>query len=157
MNLLPINVGPLNPEVPDLLLGLVVFALCFWMLAGVLLPRLKRTLEEREALTTGRTHEAEAVLAEAAEVRARYEAELAGARHEAARIRQQAKEDGTAAIAAARAEGIRERDEILAAGTADIAAARAAADAELRPYVHVLATELAGRILGEALPAPAGR
>ncbi|MEV8523686.1 hypothetical protein AB0451_05900 [Streptomyces sp. NPDC052000] len=157
MNLLPINVGPLNPEVPDLLLGLVVFALCFWMLAGVLLPRLKRTLEERDALTTGRTHEAEAVLAEAAEVRARYEAELAGARHEAVRIRQQAKEDGTAAIAAARAEGIRERDEILAAGTADIAAARAAADAELRPYVHVLATELAGRILGEALPAPAGR
>ncbi|MEV5277191.1 hypothetical protein [Streptomyces sp. NPDC051994] len=157
MNLLPINVGPLNPAVPDLLLGLVVFALCFWMLAGVLLPRVKRTLEEREALTTGRTHEAEAVLAEAAEVRARYEAELAGARHEAARIRQQAKEDGTAAIAAARAEGIRERDEILAAGTADIAAARAAADAELRPYVHVLATELAGRILGEALPAPAER
>ena len=41
--------------------------------------------------------------------RARYEAELAGARHEAARIRQQAKEEGTAAIAAARAEGIRER------------------------------------------------
>ncbi|MFD7019209.1 hypothetical protein [Streptomyces sp. NPDC059161] len=157
MNLLPINVGPLNPEVPDLLLGLVAFALCFWMLAGVLLPRVKRTLEEREALTTGRTHEAEALLAEAAEVRTRYEAELAGARHEAARIRQQAKEDGTAAIAAARAEGIRERDEILAAGTADIAAARAAADAELRPYVHVLATELAGRILGEALPAPAGR
>ncbi|MFE9557511.1 hypothetical protein ACFYOD_28980 [Streptomyces sp. NPDC006703] len=157
MNLLPINVGPLNPAVPDLLLGLVAFALCFWMLAGVLLPRVKRTLEEREALTTGRTHEAEAVLAEAAEVRARYEAELAGARHEAARIRQQAKEDGTAAIAAARAEGIRERDEILAAAAADIAAARAAADAELRPYVHVLATELAGRILGEALPAPAER
>lgn len=154
MNLLPINVGPLNPEVPDLLLGLVVFALCFWMLAGVLLPRLKRTLEEREALTTGRTHEAEAVLAEAAEVRARYEAELAGARHEAARIRQQAKEDGTAAIAAARAEGIRERDEILAAGTADIAAARAAADAELRPYVHVLATELvAGSSARRASPA----
>ncbi|MFJ8311336.1 MULTISPECIES: hypothetical protein [unclassified Streptomyces] len=157
MNLLPIDVGPLNPTVPDLLIGLVLFALCFWVMAGVLLPRIKRTLEEREALTTGRTHEAEAVLAEAAEVRAQYEAELADARHEAARIRQQAKEDGTAAIAEARAEGVRERDEILAAGTADIAAARTAAEAELRPYVNVLATELAGRILGEALPAPAER
>ena len=34
------------------------------------------------------------MLAEAAEVRSQYEAELAGARHEAARIRQQAKEEG---------------------------------------------------------------
>ncbi|WP_267057450.1 hypothetical protein [Streptomyces sp. NBC_00083] len=151
------NVGPLNPAVPDLAIGLVSFALCFWLVAGVLLPRIKRTLEEREALTTGRDHEAELLLAEAAEVRARYEAELAGARHEAARIRQQAKEEGAAAIAAARAEGARERDQNLAAATAGIAAARAAAEAELRPYVHELAAELAGRVLGEPLPTGAGR
>ncbi|MFG2717809.1 hypothetical protein ACGFW5_05810 [Streptomyces sp. NPDC048416] len=149
------NVGPLNPTLPDLLIGLVSFVICFWILAGVLLPRLKRTLEEREALTTGRTREAEAVLAEAAEVRARYEAELAGARHEAARIRQQAKEEGSAAIAAARAEGARERDEAIASATETISAARSAAEAELRPHVHVLAAELAGRILGEPLPATA--
>ncbi|MFF3979564.1 hypothetical protein [Streptomyces sp. NPDC001828] len=157
MKLLPINVGPLNPTVPDLLIGLVLFLLCFGILAGVLLPRVKRTLDEREALTTGRTHEAETILAEAAEVRSRYEAELAGARHEAARIRQQAKEEGTAAMAAARAEGVRERDELLAAGAESIAAARAAAEAELRPYVDVLAADLAGRILGELLTAPAER
>ncbi|MGW8725909.1 F0F1 ATP synthase subunit B family protein [Streptomyces sp. NPDC055808] len=157
MKLLPINVGPLNPTVPDLLIGLVLFLLCFGILAGVLLPRVKRTLDEREALTTGRTHEAETILAEAAEVRSRYEAELAGARHEAARIRQQAKEEGTAAMAAACAEGVRERDELLAAGAESIAAARAAAEAELRPYVDVLAADLAGRILGEPLTAPAER
>ncbi|GHB45148.1 ATP synthase subunit b [Streptomyces xanthochromogenes] len=156
MKLLPMNVGPLNPTVPDLLIGGVLFLLCFWILAGVLLPRIKRTLEEREALTTGRTHEAEAILAEAAEVRSRYEAELAGARHEAARIRQQAKEEGTAAIAAARAEGTRERDALLAAGAERIAEARAAAEAELRPHVDVLAADLAGRILGEPLPAQVG-
>ncbi|MEU3368987.1 hypothetical protein ABZ734_00605 [Streptomyces sp. NPDC006660] len=149
--------GPLNPTVQDLAIGLVSFVFCFWVLAGVLLPRIRRTLEEREALTSGRTQEAEATLAEAAEVRARYEAELAGARHEAARIRQQAKEEGTSAIAAARAEGARERDHILASGAADIATARASAEAELRPYVHVLAAELAGRILGEPLPTPADR
>ncbi|MFF4182611.1 hypothetical protein ACFYZ9_05435 [Streptomyces sp. NPDC001691] len=157
MKLLPINVGPLNPTVPDLLVGFVLFLLCFGVVAGVLLPRIRRTLEEREALTTGRAHEAEAILAEAAEVRARYEAELAGARHEAARIRQQAKEEGAAAIAAARAEGVRERDEILTTGAARIAEARAAAEAELRPYVDSLAAELAGRILGEPLGASAGR
>ncbi len=101
------NVGPLNPTVPDLLIGLVLFLLCFWVMAGLLLPRINRTLREREALTTGRADEAEATLAEAAEVRARYEAELAAARHEAARIRQQAKEEGTAAMTAARAAGWR--------------------------------------------------
>ncbi|MGW2813386.1 F0F1 ATP synthase subunit B family protein [Streptomyces sp. NPDC001415] len=157
MKLLPMNVGPLNPTVPDLLIGLALFLLCFWIMAGVLLPRIKRTLEQREALTTGRSREAEALLAEAAEVRSRYEAELAGARHEAARIRQQAKEEGAAAIAAARAEGNREREEILAAGTARIATARAAAEVELRPYVEELAAELAGRILGEPIPTPADR
>ncbi|MCT9090197.1 hypothetical protein N4G70_15160 [Streptomyces sp. ASQP_92] len=154
MKLLPINVGPLNPTVPDLLIGLVLFLLCFSVMAGLLLPRINRTLREREALTTGRANEAEATLAEAAEVRAHYEAELAGARHEAARIRQQAKEEGTAAMAAARAEGIRERDELVAAATASIAAARAAAETELRPHVDALAVELAGRTLGEPLSAP---
>lgn len=155
MKLLPMDVGPLNPTVPDLLIGLVLFLLCFGVLAGLLLPRLGRMLEEREALTTGRTHAAEATLAEAAEVRARYESELADARHEAARIRQQAKEEGVAVMAAARAEGIRERDALLAAGTERIAAARAAAESELRPYVDVLAADLAGRILGEPLTARA--
>ncbi|AYG79320.1 ATP synthase subunit b [Streptomyces hundungensis] len=150
------NVGPLNPTVPDLLIGLVLFLLCFWVMAGLLLPRINRTLREREALTTGRASEAEATLAEAAEVRARYEAELTAARHEAARIRQQAKEEGTAAMTAARADGIRERDELVAAATAGIAAARAAAEAELRPHVDALAAELAGRILGEPLSAPIG-
>ncbi|MFE9533631.1 hypothetical protein [Streptomyces sp. NPDC006691] len=157
MKLLPMDVGPLNPTVPDLLIGLVLFLLCFGILAGVLLPRVKRMLEEREALTTGRTHEAEAILAEAAEVRSRYEAELADARHEAARIRQQAKEEGVAAMAAARADGTRERDALLAAGAERIASARAAAESELRPYVDVLAADLAGRILGEPLTAPAER
>ncbi|MEU3503761.1 hypothetical protein ABZ726_24415 [Streptomyces hundungensis] len=156
MKLLPMNVGPLNPTVPDLLIGLVLFLLCFWVMAGLLLPRINRTLREREALTTGRASEAEATLAEAAEVRARYEAELAAARHEAARIRQQAKEEGTAAMTAARADGIRVRDELVAAATAGIAAARAAAEAELRPHVDALAAELAGRILGEPLSAPIG-
>ncbi|MEU5433868.1 hypothetical protein AB0G73_10890 [Streptomyces sp. NPDC020719] len=155
MKLLPINVGPLNPTVPDLLIGLVLFALCFWMMAGVLLPRVKRVQEERDALTAGRSHEAEGILAEAAAVRAQYESELAAARHDAARIRQQAHEEGTAAIVSARAEGIRERDEIVAAGTATIATARTSAESELRPYVDVMALELASRILGEPITAPA--
>ncbi|MFG3284503.1 hypothetical protein [Streptomyces sp. NPDC048111] len=155
MNLLPIDVGPLNPAVPDLLLGGVAFGLCFWVVAGVLLPRLRQTLHEREALTTGRSEEADAILAEAADIRAQYEAELASARHEAARIRQKAHEEGTVAIMDARAEGAREREAILASGAADIAAARQAAEAELRPYVHVMAVELAGRILGEPCPASA--
>ncbi|MFE9394318.1 hypothetical protein [Streptomyces flavidovirens] len=153
--LLPMKIGPLNPGVPELVFGLVTFAAVFWVCSRVLLPRVEKVLAQREASTTGREEEAEELRAEAARIRALYESALADARHVAARTRQQAHEEGVALITAARADGMRVREQILTDGAAVIAAERATAEAALRPYVDGLARELAGRVLGEPVPASA--
>ncbi|WP_051844341.1 ATP synthase F0 subunit B [Streptomyces globisporus] len=147
------DLGPLNPVWAELILGLVLFGLTFLILAKGVLPKIKRTLDEREDAIDGGTGRADDLRAEAAAIREQYEAELAEARHEAARIRSRATEEGSAAIAAARAEGQAERDAILAAGAARIAEERAAAERELNADVDAWAHALAARIVGEPVGA----
>ncbi|MCQ8773848.1 F0F1 ATP synthase subunit B [Streptomyces sp. KLMMK] len=149
MNFLALDVGPLKPEPAPLVLGAVLFFIVFAVMAKVLLPRINKVLVEREKATDGRFDEAEEIRAEAARVHTEYQELLAEARHEAARLRQESLEQGTAIIAELRAEGQRQREEIISAGHAVIDAERAVAEAELRQQVGVLATELAGRIVGE--------
>ncbi|WP_459171059.1 F0F1 ATP synthase subunit B family protein, partial [Streptomyces europaeiscabiei] len=74
-------------------------------------------------------------------------------RHEAARIRQRAYEEGAALITEARADGSREYTTLVAEGHARLAAARTSAEAELRLHVAELASNLAGRIIGEPIEA----
>ncbi|WP_369147563.1 hypothetical protein [Streptomyces sp. R44] len=147
------DLGPLNPVWAELILGLVLFGITFLILAKGILPKIKRTLDERDDAIEGGTGRADDLRAEATAIREQYEAELAEARHEAARIRSQATEEGSAAIAAARAEGQVERDAILAAGTARIAEERAAAERELNADVDAWAHALAARIVGEPVGA----
>lgn len=80
-----------------------------------------------------------------------YRAQLADARHEAARLRQEAQEQGATLIAEMRAEGQRQREDIIAAGHAQIEADRKQAALSLRQDVGKLATELAGKLVGESL------
>lgn len=156
-HLIPMDIGPLNPSGFGMIIGFVSFAVVFAVLSKRLLPRIARLLEERDARTKGTSRQAEAILADAAQVRADADAELADGRHEAARIRQQAHEEGVRLITAARAEGIRERDGILAAGAATIEAERTVAEAELRADVDAWARMLAERIIGEPAGAPMDR
>jgi F-type H+-transporting ATPase subunit b len=153
MDLIPYPVGPLNPKVQDLLVALALFAAVFLFFVRVL-PRLQRVLDARDEAIRGVGEHAEAVRARAEEKRAEAVAVLADARHDAARIRQQAFEEGAAVIAAARAEGQDERDAILAEGRARIEAECAAAEAELRMFVPELAANLASRVVGERISAP---
>ncbi|WP_344024648.1 F0F1 ATP synthase subunit B [Streptomyces luteireticuli] len=148
---LAIDIGPLKPDLAPLVLGLVLFFLVFAVIAKGILPRINKVLAEREQATEGRFGEAEETRSEAERVHAEYQELLAEARHEAARLRQEAVEQGNAIIAELRAEGQRQRDEIVSAGHAMIDAERAVAEAQLREQVGVLATELAGKIVGESV------
>lgn len=143
--------GPLKPNLIELIVGLITFFAVFAVLAKVLLPRIDKTLAEREEVTAGTFERAEAVQAEAKRLRAEYQAELGAARHEAAQIRQAAHEEGLALVAAVRSEGQQAREDMIAAATVQLEADRVIAEAELREHVLGLATELAGRILGEPL------
>ncbi|NBE52883.1 F0F1 ATP synthase subunit B family protein [Streptomyces boluensis] len=148
---LGLKIGPLNPLVEDLLVGLIAFAAVFALFRLVLVPRIAKVQAERadlmdERLTGDLMFHVEALRAEREQL-------LAEARHEAARTRQSAVEEGTALIVEARDEGLRERAELLASGQATVESERAAAEAELRTHVADLASELASRIVGEPIVA----
>ena len=80
-----------------------------------------------------------------------YREQLAEARHEASRLREEAKEQGIAIKAELRAEGEAERQRIVDAAHAQLEADRQQALTSLRAEVGALAVELAGRIVGESL------
>ncbi|MFJ9416254.1 MULTISPECIES: F0F1 ATP synthase subunit B [unclassified Streptomyces] len=143
--------NPLVPPIPELVIGLVAFFIVFGILAKKLLPNINNVLDERRLKIEGQMEEAEAMKAEAQQVLEDYRAQLADARHEAARLRQEAQEQGATLIAEMRAEGQRQREEIIAAGHAQIEADRKAAAQALRQDVGTLATDLAGKLVGESL------
>ncbi|MFF0226699.1 F0F1 ATP synthase subunit B [Streptomyces sp. NPDC004629] len=143
--------NPLVPPIPELVIGLLAFVIVFGFLAWKLLPNINKVLEQRREAIEGGIEKAEAAQTEAQSVLEQYKAQLAEARHEAARLRQEAQEQGAALIAEMRAEGQRQREEIVAAGHTQIEADRKAASAALRQDVGKLATELAGKLVGESL------
>ncbi|MFD6886231.1 F0F1 ATP synthase subunit B [Streptomyces sp. NPDC056773] len=143
--------SPLIPPLPELVIGLIAFVIVFGFLAKKLLPNINKVLDERREAIEGGIEKAEAAQTEAQSVLEQYKAQLAEARHEAARLRQDALEQGTALKEELRAEGQRQREEIIAAGHAQIAADRKAASSALRQDVGKLATDLAGKLVGESL------
>ncbi|MGW3177480.1 F0F1 ATP synthase subunit B family protein [Streptomyces sp. NPDC001153] len=143
--------GPLEPKILDLIVALICFVPVWAIMAKVLLPRLEKTLAARDDAIEGRLEQSEEARAEAARIYAEYQAELSAARHEAAQTRQAATEEGAALIAALRAEGQQVREKLIAEAKVQLDADRILAEAELREDVFGLATELAGRMVGEPL------
>ncbi|MER7806973.1 F0F1 ATP synthase subunit B [Streptomyces sp900116325] len=143
--------NPLVPPIPELVIGLIAFLIVFGFLAKKLLPTINKVLDERREAIEGGIEKADAAQTEAQSVLEQYKAQLAEARHEAARLRQEAQEQGAVILQEMRAEGQRQREEIIAAGHAQIEADRKAAAAALRQDVGKLATDLAGKLVGESL------
>lgn len=145
------NFNPLLPKAPELVIGLLCFFIVFGILGKKLLPSIEKVLQERRDAIEGGMERAAAAQAEAQTLLEQYRAELAEARHEAARIIERSREQGAALIAEMREEGQRQRDSIVAAGHAQIEADKKQATATLRQDVGALASELASRIVGESL------
>ncbi|MFI5753872.1 F0F1 ATP synthase subunit B [Streptomyces sp. NPDC051569] len=143
--------NPLVPPIPELVIGLLAFVIVFGFLAKKLLPNINKVLEQRREAIEGGMEKADAAKTEAESVLEQYKAQLAEARHEAARLRQEATEQGVAIIQEMKAEGQRQREEIIAAGHTQIEADRKAAAGALRRDVGKLATDLAGKLVGESL------
>ena len=143
--------SPLLPNLTELIVGLVTFAIIFFALWKQVLPRLTAMLTARTDQIEGGLERAKDAQAEANEVLARYRAQLADARHEAARLREQAKEEAAQIVAQGRADGVAERERIISSANAQIEADRQQALTSLRAEVGSLAVELASRIVGESL------
>src|SRR5215472_6923779 len=114
--------NPLLPTWPEFIFGTICFIIVFGALGKMLLPRITKTLAERT-----------------------------DARHEAARLREEAREQGAQIIAEMRQQAETEARRITESAQAQIESERQQALTSLRTEVGTLATELASRIVGESL------
>jgi F-type H+-transporting ATPase subunit b len=147
----PQSGNPLVPSWTEVIWGGIAFLIVFVALWRVLLPRITKTLEERTDAIEGGLQRADEAQAEANRLVERYKAQLADARHEAARLRQESTEEGARIIAEMREQGEAEKRRIVESGHAQIEADRQQAFASLRAEVGTLAIGLASKIVGESL------
>jgi F-type H+-transporting ATPase subunit b len=145
------SLGPLAPDLTELIIGTISFVIVFAMLARVLMPRIQKTLQERTDAIEGGIKRAEDAQAEAARVLQQYTTQLAEARHEASRLREEAKEQGARIIAEMREQAQAEARRVTEAAQSQLEADRQQAITSLRAEVGALAVELASRIVGESL------
>jgi F-type H+-transporting ATPase subunit b len=145
------STNPLLPSWPEFIIGTILFFLIFGALAKFLLPRAQQTLAERTDQIEGGLARADEAQAEAEQVLEQYRQQLADARHEAARLREEAREQGVQIIADMREQAQAEARRLVEAAEAQIEAERQQALTTLRTEVGTLATDLASRIVGESL------
>ncbi|SDT14436.1 ATP synthase F0 subcomplex B subunit [Nocardioides scoriae] len=155
MNVIPLAGGEgLNPLIPhpvEIVLSIVVFGILYWLAKKFVVPNFEATFAARTSAIEGGLKAAETKQAEADAKLAELEQQLADARHEAARIREEAREQGARIVAEMRDQAQTESSRIVEHGKAQIEAERQQALASLRVEVGSLATSLAGRIVGESL------
>jgi F-type H+-transporting ATPase subunit b len=142
-----------NFLVPDatFFFELGAFALLFFVLARYIIPPINKAMKARQDAIRNEFAELDEAKGRANAAEAEYKAQLADARKEAAKIRDEAREQGNVIVAELRAQGQAEAARIVETAHAQIAADRQAAVTSLRGEVGTLATSLAGRIVGESL------
>lgn len=143
--------SPLLPHMSELIVGLVAFALLFFFLRAKVFPMFEKTYAERSKAIEGGIKQAEESQAEAQRLLEEYRAQLSEARNEAARIREDAKQQGAAIIAQMREEAQAEAQRVTERAQVQMQAEREQVIRSLRDEVGALATNLAGRVVGESL------
>jgi len=130
---------------------LLAFAIILWLLAKFVIPPINRAMAARQDAIRKEFADLEQAKADAHAAEEEFRAQIADARHEAARIREEAREQGAAIVAEMREQAQAEAARIVEHAHAQIDADRQQAVTSLRAEVGSLATELASRIVGEAL------
>jgi F-type H+-transporting ATPase subunit b len=142
---------PLLPHPAELIIGLIAFAILYWIYATKVVPKMEAMYEERAAAIEGGMQQAEEAQNEAKAALEKYNAQLAGARTEANEIRESAREQGASIIAEMRGQAQAEAARITESAKRQVDAERQQAVVQLRQEVGTLSTTLAGKIVGESL------
>jgi F-type H+-transporting ATPase subunit b len=142
---------PIIPHPGELIFGIVVFVILYFIVARYFVPRLEKILAERTEAIEGGLAKAETAQKEATAALEDYQHQLAEARAEASRIREEARNQGAQILAEMREQAQAESARIIASANAQVGAERQQAFITLRQDVGKLATDLASRIVGESL------
>ena len=141
----------LIPANYDIVWSLVPFEIILFLFWRVVLPAMQKTLDARAELIEGGIKKAENAQAEADAALEEYKKQLADARAEAAKIREQARLDGTSILNELKEQAQTESARIVASAQAQIEAERQSALVSLRSEVGSLAIDLASGVIGESL------
>ncbi|MFF7943677.1 F0F1 ATP synthase subunit B [Nocardia gamkensis] len=145
------DVNPLVPETYDIVWSIVCVIIIGFLFYKYVTPRLMKTLDERSEKIEGGIARAEAAQEEAQLTLQQYQQQLADARLEAARIREDARTQGQEILAQMRSEAQAEADRIIAAGHTQLEAQRQQILTELRHEVGRTAVDLAEKIIGQSV------
>ena len=141
----------LIPQLYDIVWSAVCFAIILFFFVWKFLPAIKKTLDARAEAIEGGIKKAEIAQAEAAAALAEYKDQLAEGRAEAAKIRDQARQDATAIGNEVREQATVDAARILANAQSTIEAERQSAIVSLRSEVGSLAIDLASGVIGQSL------
>ena len=143
--------NPLIPNTTELIVGTIAFVLLFLVLRSKVVPMFEKAFTARTEAIQGGMEKAEQAQRDAELALHEYTAQLADARGEAQKIREDARVEGVAIIEDFRTKAQEEANRITVQAAASIEAERQQAIKALRTEVGALATELASKIVGEAL------
>jgi F-type H+-transporting ATPase subunit b len=145
------ELNPLIPHTAEIIVGFIAFSLLYIVLRRAVVPRFEKAFAARTDAIQGGMERAERAQREAEVALNQYKAQLADARGEAQVIREEARVQGAAIIEEMRAKAQEEAARITSQAQVAIEAERQQAVNSLRNEVGALATELASKIVGEAL------
>lgn len=157
MTILAAEENPLIPPLGEIIIGLIAFGVVVFVMMKLVAPRFEQVFRARREAIEGGIERAEAMQAEARAALDQYRAQLAEARTEAAKIREQARAEGQQILDELRAQAQEESARIVARGEEQLTAARQQVVNELRGQLGALAVDLAGRVVGESLADDARR
>lgn len=138
-------------DVNEIIVGVIAFVVVFGFIWKVAAPALNEMLENRQKAIKSELESAQAEKAEAAALKEDYAAQLSGAREEATRIVEEARQAGESARAdiVARAEG--EAESIKTRAAAELESEKERAMASMRREVAGLSLDVAEKLVGRNL------
>ena len=142
---------PILPYLPELIFRFVAIGILYWVVKTKVVPNLEKAYAARAEAIEGGIAKAEKAQAEAKAALDHYNAQLADARGEANKIREDARAHAAQIAAEMRAQAQAESARIVESAQKQIEAERQQAVVSLRGEVGRLSTDLASRIVGESL------
>jgi len=152
MVVLQFDLGPLAPESwVEVVAGFVFLGLLWLVFAKFVAPMFEKMYQERSSQIEGGIMRAQKAEADADAAKQQYEAQLANARQDAAKLRDDAKAQAALLAKQAHDQAVQEAQRLLDQARAQATTEQTAAREQLRGEIGGLATTLAGRIVGASL------
>ncbi|OZG62991.1 ATP synthase F0F1 subunit B [Bifidobacterium lemurum] len=139
------------PKVYDIVWSLIILVIIAVFFYKFFMPKFQAVFDERAEKIQGGIEKAEQAQIEANAAKEQYENKLSTARVEASKIRDDARAEASHIIADARARAETDAAQIMANAQRSIESQQQQALVSLKGEVGVLATALAGKILGAKL------